>query len=150
MLKLTVLCTFLFSSTLIALPLVKIAVKECEKDVVEYCQTITCPIYCKLNFNGKSKDLCLEKCGTEELCHLNGIALDSETSLDKQNREQLFACIAEKRDPTGTRSGRRTDITWQEIRTPSFSKKDPIKPCSIPNSSILPISHLFLHKNMRH
>lgn len=45
----------------------------------------------------------------------------TNAALDGLNREQLMACIAEKRDPSGNTTGRRM-TTWQAIRTPSYTK----------------------------
>lgn len=45
----------------------------------------------------------------------------TNVALDAQNREQLIACIAEKRDPNGSKTGRRM-TPWQDIRVASFTK----------------------------
>src|SRR4029078_7174896 len=105
------------------------ATKTCEAEVPNFCAATTCPQYCeKVNQNiRKDKDkkiaACKAKCIATDMCKLKPIGgvSGTETELDKQNREQLFACIAQLRDPTGEKSGRRME-DWKTIQTPSWQK----------------------------
>jgi hypothetical protein len=105
------------------------ATKTCEADVSNFCATTSCVQYCeKINENmRKDKDKkiadCKAKCTATDMCKLKPIAGASgaETELDKQNRDQLIACIAQLRDPTGKISGRRME-DWKKIQTPSWQK----------------------------
>lgn len=98
--------------------------KACEKEVVDACIQTDCPTYCDATERGERIDNCKKDCSKK--CVIKPMSDKSkdkstDTALDAQVREHTFACIAEKRDPEGTKSGRRME-KWQEIDTPSFAK----------------------------
>lgn len=95
---------------------IKDSTRYCEKAVVDFCKEKDCPTYCQAQ---KNPEDCLSKCATH--CALKPMGKKGDTSLDAQNRDHLFACIAEKRDPEGKKSGRRMQ-PWQDMDTPSFAK----------------------------
>lgn len=105
------------------------ATKACEAAVPAFCMETTCSQFCeKVNQNmrrDKDKKIadCKAKCTANDMCKLKPIAGASgaETELDKQNRDQLIACIAQERDPSGEKSGRRME-DWKTIQTPSWQK----------------------------
>lgn len=96
---------------------IKESTNYCEKAVVDFCKEKDCPTYCQTQTNPKD---CLSQCATH--CALKPMGKQGDTPLEAQTREHLFACIAEKRDPEGKKSGRRMK-PWQEIDTPSFVTK---------------------------
>lgn len=97
----------------------------CEREVPNYCVQTTCPLFCNALRTKRQRDLCNSGCTKTNRCQNRPIALSNadrtNEALDAQNREQLTACIAEKRDPTGNTTGRRM-TPWKDIRTPSFTK----------------------------
>lgn len=101
------------------------ATTYCEREVPNYCAQTTCPIFCNSLRTKRQRDLCNSGCTKTDRCQNRPIGLTNadrtNVALDGQNREQLIACIAEKRDPSGNTTGRRM-TPWKEIRTPSFTK----------------------------
>ncbi|KAJ6645251.1 hypothetical protein Bhyg_00455 [Pseudolycoriella hygida] len=97
----------------------------CEREVPNYCIQTTCPLFCNSLRTKRQRDLCNSGCTKTNRCQNRPIGLTeadrTNVALDAQNREQLLACIAEKRDPSGNTTGRRT-TPWKEIRTPAFLK----------------------------
>ena len=112
---------------------IKQASQDCEKEVIELCtsQNGTCHQFCEgihQHKKGQQKIAAIEKCKKEctpdnrcQIKPLAGADIAGNKELDAQNREQLIACIAEKRDPSGSSSGRRM-TPWKEIQTPSYAK----------------------------
>lgn len=108
---------------------IKDAAKKCEADVPNYCATKSCPQFCEKQYQnvrtGKDQKIadCKAQCKPDALCKLKPMAgaAGPETDLDKQNREQLIACIAQMRDPAGEKSGRRME-DWTTIQTPAWQK----------------------------
>ncbi|XP_037048365.1 uncharacterized protein LOC119082816 [Bradysia coprophila] len=99
------------------------ATEFCEREVPNYCVQTTCPIFCNALRTKTQRTKCNSGCTTTNRCKNNPIRLSNadqtNEALDAQNREQLIACIAEKRDPNAKQTGRRT-TPWKDIRTPSF------------------------------
>ncbi|KAB2833259.1 MAG: hypothetical protein F9K49_06835 [Caedimonadaceae bacterium] len=96
----------------------------CEKNVPEYCISTTCNLYCDTLRTEASKANCKSECTADKRCKLKPLAGNDDpknAALDADNREKLIACIAEKRDPAGTKSGRRM-TQWEHIMTPSLAK----------------------------
>lgn len=108
---------------------IKQATKQCEQAVTQQCINVSCPAYCeKINERRRNKDqlitTCKADCTAQKRCLLKpmgGQDDPQDPELDAQNRDQLFACIAEVRDPEGTKSGRRME-PWQTLKTPSWEK----------------------------
>lgn len=96
----------------------------CETEVPNYCIQTTCPIFCNSLRTKRQRDLCNSGCTKTDRCANRPIGLTNadrtNVALDGQNRDQLTACIAEKRDPSGNKTGRRM-TPWKEIRTTSFT-----------------------------
>jgi len=100
------------------------ATTYCEREVPNYCISTTCPQYCNSLRSQASKTRCNNECSKENRCKLKPtVGADSNTNaaLDAQSRDQLWACIAEQRDPNNTKTGRRT-TPWRQLRTPSFTR----------------------------
>jgi hypothetical protein len=98
--------------------------KFCEAAVPEYCIKTTCPQFCSTFRTQMSRTRCSNECAKDKRCKLKpDVGQDDPKNqiLDAQNRDQLWACIAEKRDPKATTTGRRT-TPWQDLKTPSFEK----------------------------
>lgn len=97
----------------------------CETAVPNYCIQTTCPLFCNTLRTKRQRDLCNSGCTKSNRCQNRPIGLTNADStnvaLDAQNREQLIACIAEKRDPSGNTTGRRM-TPWQDIRTAGYTK----------------------------
>jgi len=94
----------------------------CESAVPNHCIATTCPQYCDSMRSSRSKTRCRQECTTEKRCKLRAAAGNDDPrnqALDAQNRDQLWACIAEKRDPNNNKTGRR-ETPWQQLQTPSF------------------------------
>ncbi|MGI4852116.1 MAG: hypothetical protein ACRYGR_09275 [Janthinobacterium lividum] len=108
--------------------MIKQATKQCEKDVATHCLNDLCPKYCeRVNARRNNDKLmlqCKKECTLENRCKLKPLAgMDDSKNLelDAQTREQLIQCIAETRDPEGTKSGRRM-ISWKSVETSSWSR----------------------------
>ena len=112
---------------------IKAATKKCEADVGKLCTQDggTCHQFCEaINANSTSKaktrhiENCKRECTVEKRCKLKPVGgndTPGNKELEAQTREQLVACIAEIRDPKGTKSGR--DMSpWQERETHSWKK----------------------------
>ncbi len=101
------------------------ATTYCEREVPNYCIQTTCPQFCNALRSKRQRDLCNAGCNKDNRCQNRPIRLSNADStneaLDAQNRDMLIACIAEKRDPSGNQTGRRT-TPWKDIRTPSFTR----------------------------
>jgi hypothetical protein len=102
------------------------ATKKCEADVTNLCVSTNCTIFCEAAYKRSPKllDQCKTECTPAKRCKLKPLAgMDDSGNreLDAQNREQLIACIAQERDPSGTQSGRRMQ-DWKTIETPSWTK----------------------------
>ncbi|ODM97784.1 hypothetical protein Ocin01_08888 [Orchesella cincta] len=94
----------------------------CEQAVPAHCIATTCPQYCNSMRTNKQKTRCNGECTTAKRCKLLPAAGNDDPrnqALDAQNRDQLWACIAEKRDPDNKKTGRR-ETPWQQLQTPSF------------------------------
>lgn len=103
---------------------IKMATASCEKEVPQNCIEKTCPAYCERYGSSKAKNDCKTGCTAGNRCKLKPLAGKDDPknqALDADNRDKLFACIAEKRDPEGTKSGRRME-PWQTLMTPSMKK----------------------------
>ena len=95
------------------------ATKYCEAEVPKYCATKTCPQYCNSLSSSTSQTSCLADCLPEKKCRIKPTVGNDKADnlvLDAQNREQLWACIGENRDPASA------TVPWQQVQTPSFSK----------------------------
>lgn len=103
---------------------IKEATAFCEKAVPQNCMSNTCPAYCDTMRGAAQKEKCKAECTLENRCKLKPLAnMDDpkNLTLDADNRDKLMACIAEKRDPEGTKSGRRME-PWEKLMTPSMKK----------------------------
>ncbi|MGN6670847.1 MAG: hypothetical protein ACTHJ4_04840 [Candidatus Nucleicultricaceae bacterium] len=103
---------------------IKESTKFCESEVPKYCMSTTCALYCDTLRSAASKTSCKAECTADKRCKLKPLAGNDDpknAALDADNREKLIACIAEKRDPSGTKSGRRM-MQWEYIMTPSLAK----------------------------
>jgi hypothetical protein len=98
--------------------------KQCETDVSAFCALPakgTCSRYCvAANKKTPAQDSCKTHCTAAAYCNKKGHA-GTPDALAKQNKEQVIACIAQLRDPSGEKSGRRME-DWKVIQTPSFTK----------------------------
>ncbi|XP_021944517.1 uncharacterized protein LOC110842946 [Folsomia candida] len=100
------------------------ATEFCERAVPAHCVSTTCPLFCNTLRSRRQRTLCNSGCTPSGRCLLRPVAAGDDPTnriLDAQNRDQLFACIAEKRDPAGSTTGRRM-TTWEKLRSPSFKK----------------------------
>lgn len=97
----------------------------CEREVPNYCIQTTCPQFCNAIRSKRLRESCNAGCTRTNRCQNRPIGLTNadatNVALDGQNREQLVACIAEKRDPSGSTTGRNM-TPWKDIRTASFNK----------------------------
>jgi hypothetical protein len=103
------------------------ATATCERLVPEFCMSTSCPMFCSTFYSQKDQERCLSECTLDNRCQLKPLGGHDDpknAALDAQNRDQLMACIAEKRDPEGKRSGRRM-TPWQKIATPSWARLFP-------------------------
>jgi len=103
---------------------VKDATRYCEKAVAEFCVSNNCNAYCNASSAGHRQHeaillSCKKECTTSQLCLPKPLST-SANPLDSLTREELFQCIAEKRDPEGKISGRRM-ISWKAVQTPSWT-----------------------------
>jgi hypothetical protein len=107
------------------------AVTYCEREVPNYCISTTCPQYCAaLRSSARRKSECRARCTGADRCNVKAVVGSTfenrgnngdNEALDAQNRDQHWACIAERRDPAASKTGRRT-TPWRELRTPSFQR----------------------------
>ncbi len=106
------------------------ATRKCEQDVTQHCKTVTCSQFCEAAFANRraNKEALITKCKGEctpqnrcKLKPLGGNDDPQNRELDAQNRDQLIACIAQMRDPTGEKTGRRME-DWKDLKTPSWRK----------------------------
>lgn len=121
------------TSTAFAVPVgqgdIKKATAQCEREVPQHCMQVTCPLFCEASLkNRRNKEplitKCKEECTLQKRCLLKPVAGNDDPQnreLDAQNRDQLFACVAEVRDPEGKKSGRRM-TPWRDLTTPSWEK----------------------------
>ena len=109
---------------------VREATKQCEQNIQQHCQNSTCAKFCEesLKNRRRNKDAliaqCKKECTPENRCKIKPLGGNDDfrnRELDAQNREQLIACIAQRRDPTGEKSGRRME-DWKTIETHSWRK----------------------------
>jgi hypothetical protein len=103
---------------------IKDATAFCEKNVPQNCMDNTCPAYCNTMRGAAQIVKCKAECTLANRCKLKPLASMDDPknlTLDADNRDKLMACIAEKRDPAGTKSGRRMD-PWEKLMTPSMKK----------------------------
>lgn len=104
---------------------VKEATRYCEKAVTEFCVSKNCAAFCDASYPQQDKHQqllsCKSDCTAGKLCHLKPLATSAKQSpLESLTREELFQCIAEKRDPTGQLSGRRM-VDWKAVQPPSWT-----------------------------
>jgi len=103
---------------------IKEANKFCEAEVPRHCISTTCPLWCSSLRSPSLKNTCSSECNADKRCKLRPFVGNDDPLnmvLDAQNRDQLVACIAEKRDPTGATTGRR-ETPWKELETRDFKK----------------------------
>lgn len=108
---------------------VREATRYCEEAIPKHCQNVTCAQFCVKAFERRRNKeqliaSCKAECKPENRCKLKPLGGRDDPGnreLDAQNRDQLMACIAQSRDPTGEKSGRRMQ-DWKEIQTPSWQK----------------------------
>lgn len=103
---------------------IKEATAFCEANVPLHCIAVTCPQYCDTLRSENAKSDCKLSCTQDKRCKLKPLAGQDDpknAALDADNRDKLIACIAEKRDPEGKKSGRRMEA-WQNLMTPSLAK----------------------------
>jgi len=87
------------------------ATRFCEAAVPQYCIKTSCLQYCSTFRTKNSHNRCAGESAADKRCKLKpagGTDDPKNKALDAQNRDQLWACIAEKRDPKATTTGRRT------------------------------------------
>lgn len=109
------------------------ATRKCEKDVSKFCRKVTCPIYCQATRRDPMavRNCIKYDCKEGPACFVTlrgrylpgGDRRGGSFVLEGQNKDQLAACITERRDSEGRFSGRRM-IPWQEIRTPRFRRME--------------------------
>ena len=100
------------------------ATQFCEGAVPRFCVSTTCPQFCNALRSSTRKRTCNAECTADKRCKVKpvvGTDSNDNMALDAQNRDQLWACIAEKRDPAARKTGRR-ETPWQQLQTPSFKK----------------------------
>lgn len=100
------------------------ATSFCEKEVPIHCVATTCPLFCSTIRTAKQKASCAAECTKDKRCKIRpAVGSDDPKNmiLDAQNRNQLWACIAEMRDPAGTSTGRQM-TPWKELETTEFKK----------------------------
>ncbi len=100
--------------------------KHCEIVVSKFCASSkgTCSRYCVTANKGKAEKQasCKTHCKVDAYCSTTKPSKEKTIEpLVKQNKEQVIACIAQLRDPSGENSGRRME-DWKVIQTPSFTK----------------------------
>jgi len=100
------------------------ATKACERDVPDNCVAVTCPKFCNTK-RGAAIEKCKADCTTEKRCKLkqmgSGTVDIDNGPLDMDNNDKLMACIAQKRDPEGKKSGRR-EGNWEDVTTLSMER----------------------------
>src|SRR5665811_1384329 len=70
----------------------------CEAAVPAYCVSTTCPQFCDTIKSPTAKRTCKTECTLDKRCKLKpagGQDDPKNAALDAQNRDQLWACIAE-------------------------------------------------------
>jgi len=103
---------------------IKDVTRACEIEVPAHCMGTTCPLFCATFRSPRLKQTCQVECTTDKRCKIRpdaGADDPNNAILDGQNRDQLWACIAEKRDPAGTLTGRR-EQTWKKLETADYKK----------------------------
>jgi hypothetical protein len=81
-------------------------------------------LFCSTLHSAKQKTSCNADCTKTKKCLLKPAVGNDDPKnmiLDAQNRDQLWACIAETRDPQGTTTGRRM-TPWKELETTEYKK----------------------------
>jgi hypothetical protein len=104
---------------------------HCEAEITEYCVEESCPDFCEATVaEGEGHEAaaaaCKKNCTAEAWCKgvpLKGHGAPGREELDDENREELFACIAEENDPDGSQTGRDTTTPWKKATTNTWDKK---------------------------